>query len=71
MDLLRRVNRRSADRDRAAAAGPCARDGLARRLFQDGRAVGTILLWVACFMSFMEIYLLPPWLPSFLVWRRA
>jgi AAHS family 4-hydroxybenzoate transporter-like MFS transporter len=37
-----------------------------RRLFRDGRATGTILLWVACFMSFMEIYFLPPWLPTLL-----
>jgi len=36
------------------------------RLFRDGRAAGTVLLWAACFMSFMEIYLLPPWLPSLL-----
>ncbi len=36
------------------------------RLFRDGRTAGTLLLWSACFMSFMEIYLLPPWLPSLL-----
>ena len=36
------------------------------RLFRDGRATGTILLWVACFMSFMEIYFLPLWLPTLL-----
>ena len=36
------------------------------RLFRDGRAIGTILLWVACFMSFMEIYFLPLWLPTLL-----
>ncbi len=65
--LLRRINPTAA----LPGQAPLTRANHAQavsphRLFQDGRAVGTILLWGACFMSFMEIYLLPPWLPSLL-----
>ncbi len=36
------------------------------RLFQDGLAGGTVLLWVTFFMSLLVIYLLSSWLPSLL-----
>ncbi len=37
-----------------------------RQLFQAGRATGTALIWIACFMSLMEIYFLQNWLPTLL-----
>lgn len=33
-------------------------------LFQDGRAVGTILLWVVNFMNLLNLYFLASWLPT-------
>jgi AAHS family 4-hydroxybenzoate transporter-like MFS transporter len=33
-------------------------------LFSDGRAVGTLLLWVVCFMNLLNLYLLTNWLPT-------
>jgi AAHS family 4-hydroxybenzoate transporter-like MFS transporter len=33
-------------------------------LFRQGRAVSTVLLWIAFFMSLIDIYLLTSWLPT-------
>lgn len=52
--------------DQLALAGNTQGATSPRRLFREGRAAGTVLLWVACFLSFMEIYFLPPWLPTLL-----
>jgi AAHS family 4-hydroxybenzoate transporter-like MFS transporter len=37
-----------------------------RHLFREGRALGTLLLWVMFFMSLLDIYLLSSWLPTVL-----
>lgn len=66
--LLRRINP-AADlpvRAELVFPGDAVRTALPVRIFQHGRAAGTVLIWAACFLSFMEIYLLPPWLPSLL-----
>lgn len=34
------------------------------RLFQDGRARGTLLLWIIFFMSLLDLYFLNNWLPT-------
>ena len=34
------------------------------RLFQEGRATGTILIWLAYFMNLLNLYFLQGWLPS-------
>ncbi len=34
------------------------------RLFQEGRAVGTILLWIVNFMNLLNVYFLASWLPT-------
>jgi MFS transporter, AAHS family, 4-hydroxybenzoate transporter len=36
-------------------------------LFTDGRAVGTVLLWIPFFMNLLIIYFIVQWLPSLLV----
>src|SRR4029077_2683286 len=66
--FLRRVN---PDRPVPAGARLCfaARRTTAsrpRQLFQDGRRASTVLLWIACSMSLMEIYFLQTWLPTIL-----
>ena len=33
-------------------------------LFREGRAAGTILLWVVNFMNLLNLYLLASWLPT-------
>ena len=53
-------------RDRLVLVGNTHGVASPQRLFREGRASGTMLLWAACFLSFMEIYLLPPWLPTLL-----
>jgi AAHS family 4-hydroxybenzoate transporter-like MFS transporter len=35
-----------------------------RKLFADGRAVGTVLLWIAFFMGILDLFLLAQWLPT-------
>ena len=35
-----------------------------RRLFSDGRATRTLLLWVVFFMSLLDVYMLVNWLPT-------
>lgn len=37
------------------------------RIFDDGRAAGTVFLWAACFCSLILFYFLVSWLPSLLV----
>lgn len=37
-----------------------------RHLFSDGRAIGTLLLWVAFFMNLLILYFLINWLPTVL-----
>ena len=37
-----------------------------RHLFREGRAFGTIAIWVMYFMSLLDIYLLSSWLPTVL-----
>jgi AAHS family 4-hydroxybenzoate transporter-like MFS transporter len=66
--LLRRINP-TVDlplRAQLLLATDAQEAGSPRWLFREGRAAGTVLLWVACYLSFMEIYLLPPWLPTLL-----
>jgi AAHS family 4-hydroxybenzoate transporter-like MFS transporter len=33
-------------------------------LFREGRALGTVLLWVVCFMNLYNLYFLSNWLPT-------
>ena len=33
-------------------------------LFREGRAVGTLLLWIVCFMNLYNLYFLSNWLPT-------
>jgi AAHS family 4-hydroxybenzoate transporter-like MFS transporter len=66
--LLRRVNPAAPV---AAEARPLLSGrGLAasppRQLFQAGRAVTTLLLWLACCMSLTELFFLNHWLPTLL-----
>lgn len=37
-----------------------------KHLFTDGRALGTVLLWVPCFMNLLIIYFVISWLPAVL-----
>jgi AAHS family 4-hydroxybenzoate transporter-like MFS transporter len=37
---------------------------LVRHLFREGRALGTILLWIMFFMNLLDIYFLASWLPT-------
>ena len=39
---------------------------LVKHLFTDGRAVGTLLLWVPYFMNLLLMFLILSWLPAFL-----
>lgn len=66
--LLRRINPATGlpDQEQLTPAIQAHETASPHTLFRDGRTAGTLLLWGACFMSFMEIYLLPPWLPSLL-----
>lgn len=66
--LLRRINPAIGwpTQQQLTPAGHTHRTVSPQLLFREGRAAGTVLLWGACFMSFMEIYFLPPWLPSLL-----
>lgn len=52
--------------DRFQAAAPTARGLPIRHLFTEGRAVGTVLLWVPYFMNLLIIYFVVSWLPSVL-----
>ena len=40
------------------------------QLFSDGRAIGTIFLWVPFFMNLLMLYFLVTWLPALLQQRR-
>ncbi len=49
------------------AAPPARRTGVAvTQLFTDGRAAGTLLLWVPFFMNLLILYFILSWLPSLL-----
>jgi AAHS family 4-hydroxybenzoate transporter-like MFS transporter len=37
-----------------------------KHLFREGRAIGTVLIWIVFFMSLLEIFLLTSWLPELL-----
>lgn len=50
-----------------ASAGDAARPALAHVAFGEGRAVTSVLLWVASFASLLLLYLLLNWLPLLLV----
>jgi MFS transporter, AAHS family, 4-hydroxybenzoate transporter len=44
------------------------REGLpVRHLFRDGRAMGTVLLWVPYFMNLLNLYFIISWLPALLL----
>ena len=45
---------------------PTVRGVPVRQLFQDGRTVFTLLLWVVFFMSLVDLYFLSNWLPTVL-----
>lgn len=64
--LLRRIARDALPADaRFVVADDDARSSsVAASLFADGRAVGTLLLWLAFFMGLLVIYLLTSWLPT-------
>jgi MFS transporter, AAHS family, 4-hydroxybenzoate transporter len=48
---------------------PDARGMAAVQLFHDGRALGTVLLWIINFMNLLNLYFLSNWLPT--VMREA
>ena len=53
--------------DFTATSDEAARKGVpVKHLFTEGRAVGTILLWIPYFMSLMGMYFMNSWLPSLL-----
>ncbi len=53
--------------DFTATSDEAARKGVpVKHLFTEGRAVGTILLWIPYFMSLMGMYFINSWLPSLL-----
>lgn len=53
--------------DFTATSDETARKGVpVKHLFTEGRAVGTILLWIPYFMNLMGIYFMNSWLPSLL-----
>ncbi|WGS47846.1 MFS transporter (plasmid) [Burkholderia sp. JSH-S8] len=64
--LLRRIAPDAVPADaRFVVADDEARaSSVAASLFADGRAIGTLLLWLAFFMGLLVIYLLTSWLPT-------
>jgi AAHS family 4-hydroxybenzoate transporter-like MFS transporter len=43
---------------------PHGEDFPVRQIFQDGRSLGTLLMWVISFMSLLDIFFLQNWLPT-------
>jgi len=58
----------AADSDKISFAAPeAARKGLpVKYLFTDGRALGTVLLWIPNFMNLLLMYVILNWLPALL-----
>src|SRR5206468_11964361 len=53
--------------DARARGSTAARDAIpVRQLFTDGRAAGTLLLWIPFFMNLLILYFVLSWLPSLL-----
>jgi AAHS family 3-hydroxyphenylpropionic acid transporter len=61
---FRRLQSQGAD---AGAIAPMPRRGSLLAVFADGRAAGTVLLWVSFFLGLLMLYLLLNWLPTLLV----
>jgi len=51
----------------ARALGPMPRRGSLLAVFADGRAAGTLLLWISFFLGLLMLYLLLNWLPTLLI----
>ncbi len=64
--LLVSLGRAPLDADPPAASARSNRVGL-KGLFGDGRAAGTILLWLAIMFSFMTLYFVISWIPKLAV----
>jgi AAHS family 3-hydroxyphenylpropionic acid transporter len=54
-------------RTSAAGSAPNPPRGSLLAVFADGRALGTVLLWISCFFGPLMLYLLLNWLPILLV----
>lgn len=65
-NLMRRIAPDLDQGQRYAAVSQNASKVLLRELFTDGRARGTILLWIPYFMNLVVIYFIVSWLPSVL-----
>jgi AAHS family 3-hydroxyphenylpropionic acid transporter len=55
--------------ERAAPAAAGERQGFVFALFQENRALRTLLLWVSFFLALVTMYILLNWLPTLLVER--
>jgi AAHS family 4-hydroxybenzoate transporter-like MFS transporter len=66
--ILRRIDPRAelSLQARFVIAEERARGLTVKHLFREGRALGTVLIWVVFFMSLLEIFLLASWLPEVL-----
>ena len=66
--IVRRIAPEAADAIARAAA--CVRSGskglAVKHLFTEGRARGTVLLWIPFFMNLLILYFILSWLPSLL-----
>jgi AAHS family 4-hydroxybenzoate transporter-like MFS transporter len=67
-EILRRIDPQAELPPRAqfVIAEERARGLTVRHLFREGRAVGTVLIWIVFFMSLLDIFLLTSWLPEVL-----
>ena len=67
-ELLALVNAKAAfgPATRFVIAEPALKGIPVRHLFQDGRWIATLLLWVVFFMSLLDIYFMSGWLPTVL-----
>lgn len=50
-----------------AARSLSSEAGSIRAIFQEGRTIPTLLLWVSCFLGLLTVYLLLSWLPTLLI----
>jgi len=65
--IVRRIAPEAADVQLAPPPPSERREGLSvKRLFTEGRAGGTVLLWIPLFMNFLILYFILSWLPSLL-----
>ena len=66
-DIVRKFAPEAADAPLAPPPASDRREGVAiRHLFTEGRAAGTLMLWIPFFMNLLILYFILSWLPSLL-----